>query len=96
MKHWEGNYIDGKKDGKWIYWYSDDNIFSDGKIKEYYHYKNGFRHGDWKLINIDENYWEHGEYRNGVQVGLRVKSDINHNNEFPILETLDCDKGECY
>lgn len=60
-KEVEGEYKDGKKDGKWIYWYPENGR----KWSEEY-YSNGVRNGKTIVwYKSGEKEYE-GEYKNGV------------------------------
>lgn len=63
QKFYEGEYKDNKKDGKWVVWYKNGNIWSEG------YYKNGLDHG--KRTAYHENGEKHftGKYREGKMVG---------------------------
>lgn len=63
QKRIEGEYADGLREGQWMYWYDNGNIWSQA------HYKAGIRHGRSTVwFENGQKYFE-GRYRHGERVG---------------------------
>lgn len=59
-----GEYLNGKRNGRWLFWDSDGEILEDGNYQE------GKREGFWKLYNIlDRKLFYYGEYKNDIKEG---------------------------
>ena len=59
----EGNYIDGKKDGKWTHWYEDGLKLSEGN------YKDGKRDGMWTTWYENGLKWTVENYKDAMKDG---------------------------
>jgi len=59
----EGNYKNGKRDGKWTTWYEDNLKLSEGN------YKNGIRDGKWTTWYENGLKWTERNYKDGKEDG---------------------------
>lgn len=62
-KRVEGEYKDGKKDGKWTYWYENGRLWSEG------YFKNDMSHGLRTTWHENGNKYIEGEFREGLRIG---------------------------
>ena len=79
----DGNYIDGKKDGKWINWNQKGQITSEKHMKNgniisetryEYHYSNGSKKS---VKNFNNNGKRHGKYTSWFKSG-QTQLDTNY------------------
>ena len=86
-----GNYINGKREGKWIVYH----LFSNEKLKQQVlgkgSYKNGYKNGNWEYYHLNKNLHSRGKYNFGKMNGpwdffyengnLKVKGNFNNENK---------------
>ena len=76
----EGNYKDGKRDGKWTSWYEDGLKLSEGN------YKDGMKDGKWTSWYENGLKWTDRNYKDGKEDGKstewysngQIKSEENY------------------
>lgn len=71
MKKSSGQYVDGKKDGQWMYW--DDM----GNRHRKAHYKRGLKHGRWVAWNTKGVTTQSGRYKENRKHGQWMYKDKN-------------------
>ena len=62
-KKYSGEFADGKKDGKWTFWFEDGKVWSEGYFKE------NKRWGKAKVYHKTGNLYYSGTYTNGKKDG---------------------------
>lgn len=61
----KGNYAKGKKEGKWIIYIDNDEIFAEDKILETCNYQDGILHGQYVVWNQNNKFRTVGQYKYG-------------------------------
>jgi len=92
LKQSEGHYENGKLNGKWIWWWPDNQ----GKLAEG-NFKKGKKHGKFTFWDINGNKWLEGNYLDGKRKGkfhyyYLIDSNMNRpglNANRDILERFD-------
>ena len=72
----EGNYRDGKKDGKWISYCIHDQKIEEGN------YKDGKKDGKWIFYLEDGQIWYTGSYQEGKEHGEFIYNGYGNYNIF--------------
>ena len=78
-----GEYKENKRDGKWIYYYENGNVWSEGFFKE------GKSDGKRTLYHENGKLYIEGHYKNDRQVGIWKYYDDKGN----LIRADDLDKG---
>ena len=76
----EGNFIDGKEDGKWTRWYENGQIESEGN------YKDGKKDGKWTWWHENGQKWSETNYKDGKQEGQEDCTDGIFHGFYPVSE----------
>jgi len=71
QKKYVGFFKDGKKDGKWIFWFENGNKWSEGYLNK------GIRTGDAKVYHENGKLFFTGKYVNGKKDGKWTFYDDN-------------------
>jgi antitoxin component YwqK of YwqJK toxin-antitoxin module len=73
QKYMEGSYKDGKREGKWISWNQNGNIWSEGT------FKNGLDEGLRTIYHENGKKFIEGNYTAGIKTGVWKFYDENGN-----------------
>jgi hypothetical protein len=65
----QGQFVEGRKAGRWTFWYGNGILFGSGVKREEGEFQNGKEHGLWSRWYDFNVKWEEGEYREGLRDG---------------------------
>ena len=74
----QGTYKNGKKEGAWVYYYSNGQVSYKGN------YKNGEREGEWDYYENNGQLWSKGNFKNSEREGAWV----DYNKDGTIVKKL--------